>query len=182
MMANRIVPTLAGTVLISVAMFGCKGNTGPVGPSGTLSGDLYGKMFLFDADSSRITDNSGVTISIVGTGKSTSTDREGWWRINGLSAGTYTLVFAKPGYGTYKQFGFQFVGGDSLFYGFWALGNVARYHVTSISASIGIDSVVHFSGTISSAGPPPSNDRFGLPNKIFGRSFYVHQYQHNVRL
>lgn len=150
----RIIATLITLILVSMSLSGCKGETGPVGPPGILSGNLYGQVFLSDEDSSDIVDNSGVAVSVLGTDYSTMSGIDGWWRIVGLRTGTYTLVFSKAGYGTYKHFGFQFVGGDSLFYGWSYLGNIARFYVTSFAASVGLDSVVHLTGTVSSPGRP----------------------------
>jgi hypothetical protein len=159
-MIRTILWTLMALIPIIMSLCGCKGETGPLGPPGTLSGNLYGQVSLHDDDSSRIVDNSGVQVSVQGMDYAATSGTDGWWRIVGLSTGTYTLVFSKPGYGTYKHFGFQFVGGDSLFYGWANLGNIARYYVTTFAASIGSDSVVHLTGTVSSPG------RFGVARYV----------------
>lgn len=154
-MKGRIVATIIIGFAIAICLQGCKGDAGPAGPAGPigrLSGNLYGRVSLYDEDSTRITNNSGVTISVASVNSAQST-REGWWTLYGLSAGIYTVVFSKPGYGTFKYFGLEFVGGDSLYFGSTSLVNIPRYYFNSFTASFGADSVLNMSGTISSHVP-----------------------------
>jgi len=153
MKANRIHVTVAIVFLVSIGVPGCINEFGPVDTDGRLAGDIYGRMLLQDIDSTIITDNSGITITVAGTSRNTMSERNGWWKIVGLKAGTYTLIFSKPGYGTYKFFGFQHIGGDSLYIGTGYLGNVARFYVDSFTTSVDSDSTVHFAGIMSSVAP-----------------------------
>jgi hypothetical protein len=98
------------SIAVIIILAGCKGTTGPTGPS--LTGSMTGFVTLFQSDGSGATDKSGVTVSIQGTSLSTATDSNGKWTISGLSTGTYTLMETKSGYGMSEQQGLQFVGGD----------------------------------------------------------------------
>lgn len=134
---ENTIAKIVGVLVLPIIVWGCKGDAGPAGPLGPhLAGDLYGAVVLFDEDSISIFDHSRVNISIDGTSSSTTSDRDGWWRLVGLRTGTYTITFSKIGYETYKRFSYQFVGGDSVFYGWVNLVNVARYYVDSLSASL----------------------------------------------
>jgi hypothetical protein len=101
-----ILPGLLFIGLICIS--GCSSSTGSSSPS--LSGSMTGLVALYQSNGNR-TNASGVTVSIQGTSLSTTTDSTGKWTINGLSAGTYTIVFTKASYGTMEQQGVQFVGG-----------------------------------------------------------------------
>ena len=98
------------TVLMLIA--GCKGATGPAGPS--LTGNITGFVLLINSDSgvSYPADRSGVTVSVQGTSLSTMTDSRGRWTLTGLSTGIYTIVATKPGYGMTEQQGVEFTGGN----------------------------------------------------------------------
>ncbi len=149
--------TLLGLFLaIMLQLPACKGDAGPAGPIGPqgsferLIGALYGRVTLYDVDSINITDNSNIAVSIEGSNLASLTDRNGWWRMNGLTTGNYTLVFSKAGYGTYKDFSYQFIGGDSVYYGMRSLESVCKFYVQTLSDSLGSDYFVHFFGTLSS--------------------------------
>ena len=102
----------ATTITILILISGCKGDTGPAGPS--FSGSIYGTVTLINSDDSFPIDESGVTVSLKGTSLSTTSDSLGNWTINGLTTGTYTITATKPGYGMSELQAFQFVGGGNV--------------------------------------------------------------------
>jgi hypothetical protein len=103
-------------IVASVMLFGCKGADGPQGPAGTaLTGTLYGKVQAYDSFGNYLGYMSGVTVNAEGTSYSATTDSLGVFGIGGLPTGTYTLTFAKAGYGTNKITQVQFVGGGDYF-------------------------------------------------------------------
>jgi hypothetical protein len=97
------------TITILILFVGCKGDTGPAGPS--LSGNITGTVSLFNADGTNPNNKSGVTVTAQGTSFSTTTDSLGRWTLSGLSTGSYTVVETKPGYGMSEQQNLQLVSG-----------------------------------------------------------------------
>jgi hypothetical protein len=77
---------------------------------------MTGLVSLYQSDGNQ-TNASGVTVTLRGTSLSTTTDSTGQWTINGINAGTYTIVYTMAGYGTMEQQGVQFVGGGLDFVG-----------------------------------------------------------------
>ncbi|GGZ68365.1 carboxypeptidase-like regulatory domain-containing protein [Algibacter mikhailovii] len=65
--------------------------------------NIIGSVNLFDEGVTQI-DNSNMIVSIEGTGFSATTDGSGDFKLTDVPFGTYTLVFEKAGYGTYKKF------------------------------------------------------------------------------
>jgi len=100
-------------IVLIVYSTGCKGDPGPAGP--TMYGDIAGNIFLYSDNGQVLKDNSGVTITLDGRQYSTQSLPNGTWKLSGVPAGIYDIVFSKPGYITYKEYGVQFVGGGTLF-------------------------------------------------------------------
>ncbi len=55
--------------------------------------------------------NDSVLVVIEGTHYSALTDTNGNWQIDSLSTGTYSISFSKPGYSTWKNTSYSFIGG-----------------------------------------------------------------------
>lgn len=84
-------------------------------PTGTLKGGIT----VRDQNLDPATDASGVTVTFEGSGYSTFTDSEGLWSMDSLPSGTYDITYSKQGYGTIRQFGYQFVGGGTAYMTGW---------------------------------------------------------------
>ncbi len=100
-----------------------------------MTGNLVGVSYLFDLNSVKATDNSGITVTAEGTGISAVTGADGRWVLSQLTMGTYTLSASKVGYGTAKTIGYQFVGGGQSWYGELSIGELPGFRVTGLSAA-----------------------------------------------
>ncbi len=125
---KRLISSLAGLAVMALAFTAC--DSDPSGP-GRLTGKLSGYAKLYDQDGSELTDHSGVTVKVEGTSHSARSAVDGKWSIDGLEAGTYILTFSKPGYGDYKVYGYQFVGGGEA----WANYGLFQIPTWSITLS-----------------------------------------------
>ncbi len=115
-------------VLATFFMASCKDTTIT---SGDKVGNLEGQVdFLYDGNNAKLSDRSGVRVSAEGTSFSGITDTAGYWKIKDLPEGTYSISFSKPGFDTYKNTSFQFVGGGTLWFGRIAMGQPPAYTVT----------------------------------------------------
>jgi hypothetical protein len=99
-----------------------------------VTGNLSGWVQLGDIQSRNLDDNSGVTVTAEGTSFSTTTSVSGKWSMTGLPSNTYTVTFSKAGYGTYKELGYQFVGGGNAYLPDVRLGAMPAGTVGSLSA------------------------------------------------
>jgi len=108
-------------------LMGCNKNDNPVSSDGTPigPGSLTGTVSLFHYTGEIFTpDNSGVTVSLEGTKLSAVTDMSGSWTIKGLNDNTsYTVVYSKSGYNTYKQPALLYKLGVTD----WSGGNIVFY-------------------------------------------------------
>ncbi len=79
------------------------------------TGTLHGAVWLHDTWGKRLTDHSGVTVSIEGTPYQAITQPGGEWAMPDLPAGTYTVKLAKDGFSEHRFFGYGFVGGGDAY-------------------------------------------------------------------
>src|SRR5438046_1996590 len=122
----------AALVLILVALASCSG-TESVTPVST--GRISGFIRLADSNCVLAHSSAGITIQIVGSTLSTTTDDTGHWEFSGLPAGYYSFYFGKPGY-THQIFS------DIAFLGTGVLNVPYKFSLAPIpTAALSIDLV-----------------------------------------
>ena len=70
------------------------------------TGNMTGNVALYDERSNRLPSSEGMTVSIDGTGFSTTTLSNGNFSFSNVPNDLYTLTFSKQGFGTYKLIGY----------------------------------------------------------------------------
>src|SRR5437762_4161515 len=100
--------TVFAVVLTTALVATCGGNAtlSPVGPSsasagasisGTISGSVLAARLAIGSESFSVLDARGVTVTIIGTGISTTADNQGQFTLNNVPPGTVQLNFTGPG-------------------------------------------------------------------------------------
>ena len=131
---------------LTLVVMGCNGPAGPA-----LTGKITGYIYAVD-DHNTFLDRSGVKIELQGTGISTVSDQTGRWVLGCVKTGIYTVVFSKSGFGTYKLYSLQFVGGGDLYLdpdGAATIAKLPSYTVTSLQVQFPDSLNVELSGTVS---------------------------------
>ena len=104
----------------------------------SLSGDLIGRVgALMDEFGDLQEDRSGYLVTIEGSDpeRSAFTNTAGKFTIEDLEAGTYNLIFSKPGYQTLEVFSYQFTGGNvPTYYEAPLLSQLTSTSITSFDA------------------------------------------------
>ena len=105
-------------VSASVVITGCndawsftsKATVPPAAPPGK----IIGYVGLHDEHGGGILD-TGVTVTLGSTDpvKTVSTDMHGRFQFDSIAPGSYDITYEKPGYGTYKTYGFVLAGGNT---------------------------------------------------------------------
>jgi len=137
---------LALVLFTALSLLACKGDPGP---TTVLSGDITGKVYVFDPSQRLVNDRSGVQVSLDQGSLKTATVYDGSWKLSGVPAGIHTLLFVKTGYFTVKQFNLQFVGGGTFYSGDIGLQTIPGVTVAHLySTQPDSNDVVYFSGTL----------------------------------
>ena len=113
-----------------------------------LSGEIRGKITQLTEYGSLDLEQGGATF-ILQTPSSTfqtQADPTGNYVLKNVPIGTYDMIVEKPGFGTFRSKGFQFVGGEEAAYSFVSLSRTSTTTVTNLSLSYQ-NGAIHFSGT-----------------------------------
>jgi hypothetical protein len=136
------------SVLIVLSLSACKKEKSPEPetpvPSPATTGNLYGKVIHFDQYGSQYSSGlNTTTVSLEGKGFKTVTDDKGNYTLKGLSSGTYTIIYEKPGCGKIIKQNYIYTLGDSLIFNV----GVSDFPTFVINTAYAKDST-WFSGTL----------------------------------
>jgi hypothetical protein len=157
-MKNLLIKTIALSITVIMFAISCKkvgpaGATGATGPAGgpIMTGNIEGLITLYNSGSGISNIGDSIILTNNGTGKvykTTTTinnvaSNTGSYTFANVPSGTYSFTVSKPGYGTVKAFGFEFVGGGT------AYRNFGLYPIptTSITTAIAAPATIVSSGT-----------------------------------
>ncbi|WP_104734275.1 peptidase associated/transthyretin-like domain-containing protein [Hanstruepera ponticola] len=105
-------------------------------PEPVTKANIIGSVNLFDEGVTQI-DNSNMTVSIEGTTFSATTDVNGDFVLIDVPFGTYTLIYEKSEYGTYKKFNIEHrnTGSSTVITNNPSLGQVSTTTITNLTVS-----------------------------------------------
>ncbi len=160
-------------------------------------GDMIGFVELLDGSGNEIVDKSGVKVSLENTSYSAITDKNGRYEFRDIQAGTYFITYTKEGFGTYKRYNCQFVGGripdlvnETILYEFSSVEilniemNVEGDRII-ISGEItesrlfSLQSFINDSADVSNTHYDYTSDRFSYYSSIFPYSSFNFSYDLN---
>jgi hypothetical protein len=119
----------------------CGGSEDEITPPTPTSADIKGSVTLYDEGVTEI-DNSNLTVTVEGTSKSSTTDAAGDFVLSNVAFGTYTLVYEKAGYGTFKKYDVEHRNGNTIITQTTSLGEVSTTQVTALEATVDGNDVV----------------------------------------
>ncbi len=126
-------------------------------PDPITKADINGSVNLYDEGTTKI-DNSGMTIKVEETEFFATTNNQGVFNLSDIPFGTYTLVYEKQGFGTFKKFDIQHENDATAIPNTPSLGETSSTQVTDLTAQVnGID--ITFSITTNPGGSN-SNRRY----------------------
>lgn len=97
--------------LLALFSRGCE-QEGPPGIGGPwVKGTLDGTIGVYDELGRTLDDRDGFIVKVQSTGLYSSTDSEGYFRIDSLPTGTYNIICRKNGFVDDLVIGYQFIGG-----------------------------------------------------------------------
>ena len=115
---------------LAIVLFSCEGNDNDSEPD-TVA-DINGSVLLFTEGSASASNSGGMKVTVDGANPSLSvvTDAFGKFTIRDVPFGTYTLVYEKDGYGTFKRGGVQHKAGGTFLTDISSLGQLSSTRVT----------------------------------------------------
>lgn len=135
---------LAITLLTVLGLTSCSSDDDST-PEPITKANIIGSVSLYDEGITQV-DNADMTIKVEGTSPtiSTTTDANGNFTLTDVPFGTYTIIYEKVGYGTYKRFDIEHsnTGTSTRIIGTPSLGQVSTTQVDNLSANVNGNDVV----------------------------------------
>ncbi|HWF44385.1 MAG TPA: carboxypeptidase-like regulatory domain-containing protein [Candidatus Kapabacteria bacterium] len=100
--------------LALVCISGCTTNTTVTEVQPASTGRITGNVFLYEMDGSPSKSYDGVKVNIIGTNINAVSDSSGYFVLDSVPAGYYSIRFSKPGFSDYIFGSFEFVGAGTL--------------------------------------------------------------------
>lgn len=132
------------TLVVLLAFTSCSSSSDET-PEPITNANIIGSVNLYDEGVRQI-DNSDMTVKIEGSSPliSTITDVNGNFTLEDVPFGTYTLVYTKTGFGTFKKFGIEHTntGSSTIITGAPSLGEVSSTQITDLEANTSGEDIV----------------------------------------
>lgn len=138
-------------ILVLAIVWSCSDNEDST-TDPTTSANIIGSVNLYDEGTSQI-DNSGMTVKLEGTSFSATTDVQGDFTLTNVPFGTYTVIYEKMGFGTFKKFDLEHTNtGSSTVVEAPSLGQKSSTSVTNLTVSSNTNFPVILGATTNPAG------------------------------
>ena len=133
---------LSIALLAILGITSCSKDESP-SPNPTTKGNISGSVFLYDEGTTQI-DNSNMAVTAKGTTPEISavTDANGKFSLLDVPFGTYTIVYEKSGYGTYKNFNIEHTTNSTAITNIPSLGKVSTTQITKLEATVNGNNVI----------------------------------------
>lgn len=123
-------------LILLIGLTSCSKDENPT-PDSITKANIIGSVNLYDEGVTEI-DNSNMTVSIDGNPFSALTDAGGDFTLNNVPFGTYTLIYEKSGFGTFKKFDIEHTntGSSTIITVNSSLGESSTTTVTDLTVSV----------------------------------------------
>ena len=128
-------------IWLVVVLFSCK-KSADVTPAPTKA-NIIGSVNLYNEGTTPV-DKSGMTVKLANTAFSAITNADGMFTLTDVPFGSYTMIYEKPGFGTFKYYGLEHsnVGSSTALPFVPSFGQLSTTQVTGLTASINAGNVI----------------------------------------
>lgn len=134
------------TLLFAVILYSCGSDDGISTPPDPTSGDISGSVNLYDEGVTQV-DPSGMTVRIEGLSAQATTGNDGSFSLDDIPFGTYTLVYEKAGYGTFKKFDIEHNSIATFIADAPSLGQQSSTQITDLTSGTAMNGDILIGGT-----------------------------------
>lgn len=123
-------------LILLIGFTSCSKEEDPT-PEPITKANIIGSVNLYNEGVTEI-DNSNMIVKVEGTGISASTDADGDFTLSDVAFGTYSLIYEKSGYGTFKKFDIEHTntGSSTIIMENPSLGESSTTKVTDLTVSV----------------------------------------------
>ena len=123
-------------LILLIGFTSCSKDKDPT-PEPITKANIIGSVNLYDEGVTQI-DNSNMMVKVEGTGISAATDADGDFTLSDVPFGTYTLIYEKSGYGTFKKFDIEHAntGSSTIIIENPSLGESSTTQVTDLTVNV----------------------------------------------
>ena len=142
---------LTFSLMVLLGISSCSKDEDPT-PDPITKANITGSVNLYDEGTTQI-DNSNMTVKVEGTTPSISatTDANGDFILADVPFGTYTILYEKSGFGTFKKFDIEHVNNATAILNTPSIGEISTTQITNLQANVS-GNVIIISVTTNPAG------------------------------
>lgn len=144
------------------------------------TGNIIGFVNLVDENGNELIDKSGVKVSLDNTKYSVISNDIGRFAFTDIPAGTYNLTFDKEGFGIFKRFSYQFIGGNvpALLYE-TKLYQQPTIEIQSLDIFLE-DNIIKISGTLTEKSEYSVQFFVGFSSDVSDRNYHYKSWRYGI--
>lgn len=129
-------------LIILLGISSCSKDEDPT-PDPITKANITGSVNLYDEGTTQI-DNSNMTVKVEGTTPSISatTDANGDFILADVPFGTYTILYEKSGFGTFKKFDIEHVNNATAILNTPSIGEISTTQITNLQANVSGNDII----------------------------------------
>ena len=129
-------------LIILLGISSCSKDEDPT-PDPITKANITGSVNLYDEGTTQI-DNSNMTVKVEGTTPaiSATTDANGDFTLSDVPFGTYTILYEKSGFGTFKKFDIEHENNATAILNTPSIGEISTTQITNLEANVSGNDII----------------------------------------
>lgn len=128
------------SLLVLLGTSSCSNDEDPT-PTPITKAHITGAVNLYNEGTTPV-DSANMTIKVAGTTLSTTTDASGHFSLSDVPFGTYTIIYEKAGFGTFKKFAIEHRDNATAILNTPSIGETSTTQITNLEATVNGNDIV----------------------------------------